>query len=109
MCATLSPVSWVIVARQQRDPWGGLHSAWGMTRQVAGNLGFFNVALDHMRCDVGRDKRGGLAYLYRLLGGGMDVLGVGRRSGQAVGNGRSLRGHLLLGRGLRVRGSAAGR
>jgi len=40
-----------------------------MTRQIAGTLGIFNVALDHMRCDVGRGRRRGLAYLYRLLSG----------------------------------------
>jgi len=68
-CATPIPVSWVIVARQQHDPWGGLSSASGMSRHVTGTLGFFNVALDHMRCVVVRGEQLGCAYLYGLLGG----------------------------------------
>ena len=53
MCATLTPVSWVVVARQQWNPLRGLRSAWGMTQHVTGILGLFNVALNHARCDVG--------------------------------------------------------
>ena len=63
------------------EPLGGLRSSLGMTRHVARTLEFLNEPLDHMRCDVGRGRRGGRAYLYRLLGGDLGGLVGGRRSG----------------------------
>ncbi len=90
-------------------PLGGLRSAWGMSRQVTGTLGFFNVALDHMQCDVVRGGQRGRAYLFCLMGGGLGGPVGGRRPCQAVGDGRAFWGHLLWGRGLRGCRSAAGR
>ena len=68
-------------------PLGGLRFAWGMTREVSGTLGFFYVALDHMRCDVGVGRRGGPVYLDCLIGGGLGSPSWGRRSGEAVCDG----------------------
>ena len=68
--------SWILILRRRRWSEGSHRVARGETCQVAETMGLFNVALNHMRGDVVRDK-GRVAYLRkacpeRRVGGGGD-------------------------------------
>ncbi len=77
-----------LVSRRRRWSWGSHRVAMNLTWQAAETLGFFNVALDHMRGDVvggkgGGGEGGGGAYLRkadlrgRLGGRGLPIVHMG--------------------------------
>jgi len=56
---TGDPRSWELQMRRQSEPEGDQYSAYRVTWQVYDTLGFFYVARNHMRCDVGWGREEG--------------------------------------------------
>ena len=77
------PGSWGLVSRRRSESDGRHRVAREEIWQVAGTLGFFNVALDHMRGDVARGKGReaclGGAYPGRLVKGRSHPIDYRRR------------------------------